>query len=98
MDEKQVPETQEPEEEMRPPRVRIDRERLKLVMHRRGFTDKSLADATGKHANSIQRLKRVQSMPLGEFAELCDALQCHPFDLIVAEGYPEPFSLAPASR
>ena len=79
-------------------RVRIDRQRLELVMSERGFTNVDLAERLGKHPNSIQRLKRVQSMPLAELGELCEVLQCHPFDLLVAEGFPEPFCLAPASR
>jgi DNA-binding Xre family transcriptional regulator len=79
-------------------RVRIDRNRVELVMRERGFTNMSLAEKIGKHYNSILRLKKVQSMPLDELGELCDALECHPFDLIVAEGFPEPFSHAPASR
>lgn len=79
-------------------RVRIDRQRLELVMSERGFTNVALAERLGKHPNSIQRLKRVQSMPLAELGELCEVLQCHPFDLLVAEGFPEPFCLAPASR
>jgi len=79
-------------------RVRIDRQRLELVMSERGFTNVALAERLGKHPNSIQRLKRVQSMPLAALGELCEVLQCHPFDLLVAEGFPEPFCLAPASR
>ncbi len=78
-------------------RVRIDSVRLEHIMHLRGYTNKRLAEETGKHYNTITRMKKVQSTKLSEIAELCDVLQCHPFDLIVAEGFPEPFSLAPAS-
>jgi DNA-binding Xre family transcriptional regulator len=86
------------QEEHRPQRVRVDRNRLEILMRERGFTNVGLAERLGKHYNSIQRLKKVQSMPLTELGELCDVLACHPFDLIVAEGFPEPFSHAPASH
>lgn len=78
--------------------VRVDRVRLEQVMTMRGFTNKTLAEALDKHYNSILRLKSEQSLPFNELAKLCAVLECHPFDLIVAEGYPEPFSLAPVSH
>lgn len=91
---------EEMEQEDRPSgsSVRIDRQRLEIVMNKRGFTNVGLAERLGKHPNSIQRLKRVQSMPLSELGQLCEVLECHPFDLLVAEGFPEPFCLAPASH
>lgn len=98
MQDSNAPKDTAEQEEDRPQRVRIDRNRLELIMRERGFTNVSLAERLNKHYNSIQRLKKVQSMPLAELGELCDALQCHPFDLIVAEGFPEPFCLAPASH
>lgn len=76
--------------------IRVDRTRLEQIMKERGFTNTTLADAMGKHYNSILRLKQEQSLPFNELEKLCVVLNCHPFDLIVAEGFPEPFSLAPA--
>ncbi|PYJ11262.1 MAG: transcriptional regulator [Verrucomicrobia bacterium] len=67
-------------------------------MDMRGFDNESLAAATGKHYNSVLRLKREQSTTLSDLEKLCEVLRCHPFDLIVAEGFPEPFLVAPASR
>lgn len=78
--------------------LRIDRVRLETLMSMRGETNKSLAEKTGKHPNSIVRLKREQSMGLSELSELCVALNCHPFDLLVAEGFPAPFLAAPVSH
>ena len=78
--------------------IRVDRARLEQIMAARGFTNTTLAEALGKHYNSILRLKQEQSLPFNELEKLCVLLKCHPFDLIVAEGFPEPFSLAPASR
>lgn len=78
--------------------IRVDRTRLEQVMAAKGFTNSTLAEALGKHYNSILRLKQEQSLPFNELKKLCTVLGCHPFDLIVAEGFPEPFSLAPASR
>ena len=86
------------EHEGEQPRVRVDRGRLELIMRCRGYTNGLLADKLGKHYNSVTRLKRTQSIPLAELGQLCDVLGCHPFDLLVAEGYPEPFFLAPASH
>src|SRR5690606_36981377 len=62
-----------------------------------GLDNESLAEAMGKHYNSIIRLKQEQSTTLANLEKLCQALQCHPFDLIVAEGFPEPF-LVPQAR
>lgn len=84
--------------EVTAPNVRVDRVRLQQIMNLRGFTNTSLAEAMDKHYNSILRLKREQSLPISEMGRLCAVLHCHPFDLIVAEGFPEPFSLAPASH
>lgn len=78
--------------------IRVDRTRLEQIMEARGFTNKTLADALNKHYNSILRLKQEQSLPFNELVKLCAVLNCHPFDLIVAEGFPAPFSLAPASH
>ncbi len=78
--------------------VRVDRVRLEKMMESRGFTNTTLAEALGKHYNSVLRLKEAQSLPFSELTNLCVVLNCHPFDLIVAEGFPEPFSLAPASH
>lgn len=78
--------------------IRVDRTRLEQVMEARGFTNNTLAEAMDKHYNSILRLKQEQSLPFKELAKLCAVLNCHPFDLIVAEGFPEPFSHAPVSH
>ena len=71
--------------------IRIDKRRLETIMEMRGFDNDSLAAAMGKHYNSIIRLKQEQSTTLSNLERLCQALRCHPFDLIVAEGFPEPF-------
>jgi len=78
--------------------IRIDKKRLETVMEMRGFTNESLAAKMGKHYNSILRLKQEQSTTLANLEVLCQSLRCHPFDLIVAEGFPEPFWEAQGSR
>jgi DNA-binding Xre family transcriptional regulator len=80
------------------PQLRVDRIRLETLMTMRGETNKSLAEKTSKHPNSIVRLKKEQSIGLAELAELCAVLNCHPFDLLVAEGFPAPFWVAPVSH
>lgn len=76
---------------------RIDRERLEEMMKIRGISIRQLAEDAGMHYNAIVRIKREQSTSFAGLEAICDALDCHPFDLIVAEGYPEPFSAAQAS-
>lgn len=77
--------------------IRIDKRRLETLMEMRGLDNESLAAAMGKHYNSVLRLKQEQSTTLSNLEKLCEVLGCHPFDLIVAEGFPEPFLAAPAS-
>jgi DNA-binding Xre family transcriptional regulator len=79
-------------------KVRVDRQRLEALMALRGVSNESLADSIGKHYNSILRIKQEQSTTFDTLELLCDRLECHPFDLIVAEGYPAPFLAAPASH
>ena len=79
-------------------RLRVDRQHVEAVMALRGFTNETLAAALGKHYNSIIRLKQEQSTTLPTLELLCEKLNCHPFDLIVAEGFPEPFLVAPVSH
>lgn len=77
--------------------VRIDRDRLDTLMKLRGFNNETLAEAMDKHYNSIIRLRQEQSTTFANLEKLCQVLECHPFDLIVAEGFPKPFLAAPAS-
>lgn len=78
--------------------VRVDAERLKAVMRERKMSAVALAEKMQMHANGIQRIKSTGSTNLGTLEKMCNILNCHPFDLLVAEGYPEPFCLAPASH
>ena len=78
-------------------RVRVDKRRLGALMELRGIDNKTLAAMLDTHYNTILRIKEEQSTTLARLEQLCDALECHPFDLLVAEGFPEPFLVAPAS-
>ena len=60
--------------------------------------ERNIRGSLGKHYNSIIRLKQEQSTTLPTLELLCEKLNCHPFDLIVAEGFPEPFLVAPVSH
>ena len=71
--------------------IRVDRGRLQVLLSLRGIDEHQLAKRTGMHYNNIGRIQRQQSTSLAGLEKLCDALECHPFDLIVAEGYPKPF-------
>ena len=76
---------------------RLDGNRLDAVMRLRGMSSESLAVKIDKHPNTVRRLRRENSTALSTVGDICVALECHPFDLLVAEGFPEPFSLAPVS-
>jgi DNA-binding Xre family transcriptional regulator len=78
-------------------RVRVDKRRLDALMGLRGIDNKTLATMLDTHYNTILRIKEEQSTTLARLEQLCDALECHPFDLLVAEGFPEPFLAAPVS-
>lgn len=78
--------------------IRIDKRRLEAVMALREVSNEELAKRMGKHYNSVLRLKAEQSTTLQNLTLLCDALECHPFDLLVAEGFPQPFLAAPVSH
>jgi DNA-binding Xre family transcriptional regulator len=77
--------------------VRVDANRLEAVLRLRKMSMNGLAEKLGMHPNSILRIKTTGGTNLGTLSELCNALECHPFDLLVAQGYPEPFYRAPAS-
>jgi len=77
--------------------IRVDRKRLEAMMALRALSNEKLAEAIGMHYNGLLRIKTVQRTSFDGLEGLCKALHCHPFDLVVAEGYPEPFLAAPAS-
>lgn len=77
--------------------VRVDAARLDAMLKKRKMTMNAFAEKMDMHPNSVLRIKNTGSTNLGTLERMCNVLSCHPFDLLVAEGYPEPFSLAPAS-
>lgn len=76
--------------------IRVDAKRLGALMTLRGMNEHDLARRIGIHYNGVKRIQREQSTSLAGLEKLCLALNCHPFDLIVAEGFPEPFSVPQA--
>lgn len=78
--------------------IRVDRKRVDALMELRGIDAHRLAELMGMHYNGVQKIRKEESTSLSGLQKLCTALNCHPFDLIVAEGYPQPFSVALASR
>lgn len=73
--------------------IRVDGKRLQALMTLRGMNEHDLARRMGIHYNGVKRIQREQSTSFAGLERLCAALNCHPFDLIVAEGFPEPFSV-----
>ncbi|CAN5129442.1 hypothetical protein BH10PLA2_BH10PLA2_26940 [soil metagenome] len=78
--------------------IRVDRLRLEEMMKLRGVNFAELAQRMEMHYNGALRIKQTQSTSLEGLAKLCNALKCHPFDLVVAEGFPAPFFLAQVSH
>lgn len=78
-------------------RVRVDGHRLDVMLRRKQLTLTTLAEKMGMHYNSLLHIKRFGGTNLGTLARMCEVLECHPFDLLVAEGYPQPFYPAPVN-
>ena len=77
--------------------IRIDAQRLEAMLRERQMTLTTLAEKMQMHSSGVLRIKNTGGTNLGTLAAMCNALDCHPFDLLVAEGYPQPFSHAPVS-
>ena len=78
--------------------IRVDRKRIDAIMELRGIDIHKLAELMEMHYNGVQKIRKEESTSLAGLEKLCAALNCHPFDVLVAEGYPQPFSVALASR
>jgi len=78
--------------------IRVDRKRIDILMELREIDIHQLAERMGMHYNGVQKIRKEESTSLAGLEKLCNALDCHPFDLLVAEGYPKPFSVALASH
>ena len=78
--------------------IRIDGDKLKLVVKRQGMTLNVLAEAMGMHYNGVLRIVNTGSTNLGTFETMCNVLNCNPLDLLVWDGFPDydPNSDAPA--
>jgi DNA-binding Xre family transcriptional regulator len=77
--------------------IKVDAQRLEEMLRMRKLTLSVLAEKIDMHYSGVLRIKNTGSTNLGTLEKICNALDCHPFDLLVAVGYPAPFSLAPAS-
>lgn len=78
-------------------KLRIDGKRLDVILLKRDMSLKQVAEKLDMHYNSVLRMKTEGTTNLGTLERLCAVLECHPFDLLVAEGYPQPFYPAPLS-
>lgn len=76
-------------------KIWVDRGRINIIMQDRGISNVDLAERMGVHRNAIVRIKREQSTSLDGLEKLCKALNCHPFDIVMAEGFPDPLMDAP---
>ena len=77
--------------------IRIDKDRLAVIMQDRKLTNVELARRMKVHPNAIVRIKSEESTSLNGLSKLCVALGCHPFDIMTVEGFPPPLVDAPAA-
>lgn len=78
--------------------VWVDPARLEYFMDREGIDLSELAERMGIHYNGALRIRSKKTTSLNGLSRLSKALNCHPFDLLVAEGFPDAFWVAPASH
>lgn len=78
--------------------IRVDRQRIDALMGLRNMDAHQLAAKMDMHYNGVQKIRKEESTSLAGLKKLCDALECHPFDVLVVEGYPKPFLVALASH
>ena len=72
-------------------RITVSRTKLNAVQALRGISNRQLAEAIGASYNGILRIKKDESTSLNTLAKICTALQCSPNDILVMDGFPEPF-------
>jgi len=72
-------------------RVKVSRKRLTAMQSLRGVSNQQLADAIGASYNGILRIKKDESTSLNTLSRICNVLYCNPVDILVMDGFPEPF-------
>jgi transcriptional regulator with XRE-family HTH domain len=73
-------------------KLRIDGERVHALMREKGIRSvQELAAMSGVHANTLTPVLRGGGWSARTAERLAAALGCNPIDLLVSEGYPEPF-------
>jgi len=70
------------------PSITVDALRLEVIMREKGFSMRSLSRKMSCHIATLYRIKETGHVSFGTLEEMCAALECHPFDLLVARGYP----------
>ena len=71
--------------------LRIDRERVDILMKDRGISSfAELARVAGLHPNTLVKVLKGKNWDSSTAEKLAAALDCNPIDLQVAEGYPDP--------
>jgi len=77
-------------------RLRIDRTRVQALMTLHGVdTMQELSERSGVHVNTLTVVLRGGRWSAKTIERLAIALDCNPVDLLVADGFPAPFSVAP---
>ena len=73
----------------------IDRKRVDLLMERAQIKSyRKLAQAAGIHENTIFNVLRGAAFDSNTAKRLALVLHCNPIDLMTAEGFPDPNSVA----
>ena len=77
--------------------LRIDPQRVRILAALRGInTNEELAQRAGITQRTLTNIMSGKNARLDTVAALAKALESHPFDILVAEGFPSPHVEAPA--
>lgn len=71
--------------------IKVDEDRFDEMLHIRRTNMSKLAEQMDMHYNGVKRIRTKGTTSFDGLTKLCIALNCHPFDLLATEGFPEPF-------
>lgn len=70
--------------------MKLNRRLVRLMLASRDMSVRDLARASGVHEQTLYNLMAGKDFTSGTLAKIAAALDCHPVDLIDAQGYPDP--------
>jgi len=77
--------------------LRVNPKKVKILAALRGiYTNEELAHRAGITQRTLSNIMSGKGARLDTVASLAGALSCHPFDILMADGFPSPHMDAPA--